>query len=118
MAGTVTLTGLSASEPAGQRVLGPLSIQGSIVVGDTFSGGLQAGDNTIAIPTGAVGAVIIPPSIGSTVLKYRTSLNAGDGGLPISPTQPFLHVFPSPPPSAIIINSSAGQSAFLSAWMW
>lgn len=118
MAGTVSITGLSASEPAGQRVLGPLSVQGSIVVGDTSAGALTIGDNTIAIPAGAVGVVVIPPAAGAATLKYRTSLNSGDAGLPISPTQPFVHVFPSPIPTSIIINASAGQSAFLSAWVW
>lgn len=118
MAGIVSIQGLSASEPAGQRVLGPLSIQGSIVVGDTFSGSLVLGDNTIPIPAGAVGAVIIPPSTGAAQLKYRTSLNSGDAGLPISPSQPFVHIFPSPIPTSIIINANASQTAFLSAWIW
>lgn len=118
MAGTVTITGLSASEPAGQRILGPLSIQGSIVVGDTQSGALASGDNTIAIPSGAVGVVIVPPATGTATLKYRTSLNASDTGLSISPTQPFVHVFPSPAPTSVIINASAPQTAFYSAWVW
>ncbi len=118
MAGTVTVGGLSASEPAGQRVLGPMSIQGTIVIGDTQSQALASGDNTINIPAGAVGVVIIPPSTGSVVLKYRTSLNAGDSGLPISPSQPFVHVFPSPIPASVIINAGSSQTAFLSAWVW
>lgn len=118
MAGIVSITGSSASEPAGQRTLGPISVQGSVVVGDTFSGSLLIGDNTIAIPAGAVGVVVIPPSGGAAVLKYRTSLNSGDVGLPISPSQPFVHVFPTPIPTAVIINASAGQTAFLSAWIW
>ena len=118
MAGNITLSGLSASEPAGQRVLGPISIQGSIVIGDTFSGGLSSGDNVINIPAGAVGVVIIPPSTGAAVLKYRTSANSGDAGLPISPNQPFVHVFASPIPTTVTINASTGQTAFLAAWVW
>lgn len=118
MAGTVTISGLSASEPSGQRTLGPMSVQGTVVIGDTQATALSSGDNTISIPAGAVGVVIIPPSSGAVVLKYRTSLNAGDGGLPISPSQPFVHVFPSPIPTSIIINAGSSQSAFLSAWVW
>ena len=118
MAGTVTITGLSASEPTGQRTLGPISIQGSVVIGDTSAGALNSGDNTIAVPAGAVGVVIVPPTTGTATLKYRTSLNSGDTGLPISASQPFVHVFPSPIPTSIIINASTSQSAFLSAWVW
>jgi hypothetical protein len=118
MAGTVTITGLSASEPAGERVLGPLSVYGSVVVGDTESLPLASGDNTIPIPSGAVGVVIVPPTTGTATLKYRTSLNASDGGLPINPGAPFVHVFPATAPTSVIINASSGQSAFLSAWVW
>ncbi len=118
MAGTVTITGLSASEPAGQRTLGPMSVQGTIVIGDTQSQSLTSGDNTFNIPAGAVGVVIIPPSTGAATLKYRTSLNSGDAGLPISPTQPFVHVFPSPIPVSVIINAGTSQTAFLAAWVW
>jgi hypothetical protein len=118
MAGIVTISGNSSSEPAGQRVLGPINIQGSIVVGDTVSQGLSSGDNTIAVPAGAVGVVIVPPSTGAVALKYRTSLNSGDGGLPIAPNLPFVHVFPSPIPVSIILNAGSSQTAFTAAWMW
>ena len=44
--------GLSASEPAGQRTLGPLSIPGTVIVGETLALALASGDNTITVPTG------------------------------------------------------------------
>ncbi len=118
MAGTLTLTGMSSSEPAGQRVLGPLTLQGSVVIGDTQALALASGDNTITIPAGAVGLVVIPPTNGAAALKYRTSLNASDAGLPINPALPFVHVFPTPIPTSIIINASTSQAAFLSAWVF
>lgn len=118
MAGTVTISGLSASEPAGQRVLGPLSIQGTVVIGDTVSESLNSGDNTIVVPSGSVGVVVVPPSTGSAALKYRTSLNSGDAGLPISPSAPSIHTFPSPAPTSIILNASTGQAAFTALWFW
>lgn len=118
MAGTVTISGSSSSEPAGQRILGPITIQGSIVVGDTVAQSLNTGDNTIVVPVGTTAVVIIPPPTGGVALTYRTSLNAGDAGLPLSPNQPFLHVFPATEPTSIIINASSGQAALLSAWMW
>lgn len=118
MAGTVTITGASASEPTGQRVLGPITIQGSIVIGDTVTQALALGDNTIPIPTGSTGVVLVPPPTGSATLLYRTSLNSGDSGLPISPAEPFVHTFPSPAPTVVILNASAAVSAFTSFWVW
>jgi hypothetical protein len=118
MAGTVTITGLSASEPAGTRTLGPLSIQGTVVVGDTQSQSLSSGDNTINVPSGAIGVVIVPPSTGSVALKYRTSANSGDAGLPISSSAPFVHVFGASPPTTVILNAATSQPAFVSFWMW
>lgn len=114
----MTLSGLSASEPAGQRVLGPLTIQGSIVIGDTVVQSLNAGDNVISVPSGSTGVVIIPPATGGTVLLYRTALNPADIGLPISPSSPFVHTFPSPGPSTITVNASTGVAAFTSFWFW
>jgi len=119
MAGTVTISGLSASEPAGQRTLGPLSVQGTIVIGDTVVLALQTGDNTINVPTGSVGVVIIPPVTGSATLKYRTSANSGDAGLPICASEPSVHVFStSATPTTVILNASTGQSALTSFWFW
>ena len=37
MAGTFTLTGLSASEPQGERVFGPATIVGEVVIGETLA---------------------------------------------------------------------------------
>lgn len=118
MAGTVTITGLSASEPTGSRTLGPMSIVGSVVVGDTQTLALASGDNTISIPAGAVGVVLVPPTNASAALKYRTSLNAADTGLPINSSQPFVHVFPATPPTSIILNAATSQTALMSAWVW
>ena len=118
MSGTVTVEGLSASEPAGQRTLGPLSIPGTVIVGETLSLALASGDNTITVPTGSIGVVIVPPTAGTAALKYRTSSNATDGGLPISPSFPSIHVFAAPAPTSIIINAASGQSSFLTAWFW
>lgn len=118
MAGVVTITGLSASEPAGQRVLGPITIQGTIVVGDTVTESLNAGDNVIPIPSGSTGVVIIPPSVGGATLLVRTSLNSGDSGLPLSPYNPFVYTFPSPAPTTVILNASTALSTFTSFWVW
>ena len=119
MAGTVTVTGLSASEPAGQRALGPLTIPGSSTIGETWAGPLANGANVISVPNGSIGVVIVPPTTGAVTLVYKTSLNAADAGLPISASQPSVHTFPSAASSmTITITTNGAQTAFLSAWFW
>jgi hypothetical protein len=114
----VEIDGLSASEGAGQRVLGPIRVQSLLTVGESVTTALNAGDTTISIPTGATGIVLIPTSTGTANLKVRTSANAGDQGLPVSSQEPFVLIFASPAPTAIIINSNATQSALLTGWIW
>jgi hypothetical protein len=112
MAGSLTITGLSATEPAGQRTFGPLSIMGKVVIGETLEVPLSSGDNTFSVPVGAVACLLIPPENGTAVLKLRTSLNSTDGGLPINAgAAPFVYPFPSTPPVSLIVNSSGPQSA-------
>ncbi len=113
MAGTLTVAGMSAGENAGMRVFGPLTITGTTVIGDTFAGPLAMGDNTIAVPLGAVAVLIVPPVNNTTTLKVRTSLNAADAGLPVnSGAVPFLLPFPATAPTTVIVNSSGATSAF------
>lgn len=111
MAGSLTISGLSAGEPAGQRTFGPLPITGSTVVGETLESILASGDNTFAIPAGSVAALIIAPVNGTAVLKVRTSANSGDAGLPIAAANlPMVYPFPAALPTSLIVNSSAGQT--------
>ena len=117
MAGTVTITGLSAGLLGGEKILGPVSIVGTSIVGSIIDQTLSAGDNAFTIPTGAIGVVFIPPSGTTATLKYRTSANASDAGLPISGTQPFVHVFTGSP-STVTINASAGPTGTVELWFW
>lgn len=108
MAGSITITGLSASEPAGQRSFGPLTVTGTQVIGETLEAPLASGDNTFAIPTGSVAALILTPTNGTANLTLRTSSNSGDTGLPINGAGfPFVYCFPATIPASLIINSSA-----------
>lgn len=114
-AGTFTITGLSSSEPTGERVLGPVTIQGSQVIGETLAISLTSGDNTVAVPSGAVAAWLQAPINGSATLTVRTNLNSTDAGLPINATGfPFIYSFPASAPATLIINASAGQPSFFS----
>jgi hypothetical protein len=115
MAGTITVTGASSSEPTGQRVLGPSVIQGRQVIGETLAISLTAGDNTVTIPANAVAAWIQAPINGNATISVRTNLNSTDAGLPINETgSPFIYPFPSAAPASLIIKASSGEAAFLS----
>lgn len=111
MAGTFTITGFSATEPAGQRTFGPISIQGTVVIGATLESPLVMGDNNFTIPGQSVACLIIPPENGEAVLKIRTSLNSTDSGLPISSGNPTLYPLPATLPVLLIINASAALSS-------
>lgn len=113
--GSLTITGLSASEPSGYRTFGPITIQGTVVIGETLEVPLVSGDNTFAIPDQATACWIIPPTQGTVALTIRTSANSGDAGLPISAQMPFgPFCFPATVPASLIVNASAVQASPLS----
>jgi hypothetical protein len=118
LAGTVTITALSSSEPGGERILGPISTQGTIVIGETLAVPLVTGDNTFAVPAYSTGVVIVQPTNGSVTLTVRTSSNSGDTGLPLSPVNPFFYTFPTAVPTSLILNSSAGQATPITLWFF
>ena len=116
MAGTVTVTGAASGLLGGEKILGPITITGTAIVGEILDVTLSSGDNSFTIPTGAVGVVFIPPATNTATVKYRTSGNSADGGLPISGIQPFVHVF-NGSPSSVILNASASTGA-CELWFW
>ncbi len=109
--GTLTIAGSSATEAAGERIFGPLTIVGKVVIGETLATPLVAGDNVFNVPAGAVACLLVPPANAAAVLRVRTSLNGADGGLPISSANPMVYPLPAPAPASLIVNSSAVQSA-------
>jgi hypothetical protein len=113
VAGQFTISGMAAGSLTGERIFGPYTITGSLTtIGQTTDIVLSSGDNTIAVPTGALAVWVFPPNNNSAALKIRTNLNSSDAGLPISPSQPFgPYVFASGTTS-LIINAGAGVSAF------
>ncbi len=65
---------------------------------------LSAGANSIAIPTGAVGVLIIPPSGNGQTLVLEGA--AADTGLKIHKTNPtFLSLETSSPSTAIVLTA-------------
>jgi hypothetical protein len=119
VAGTFTQTGGDNGLPGGSRTFGPITIQGAAVIGEVLDLALASGDNTIAVPLGAVAVCVIPPTGNVTALKVRSSLNSGDGGLPLNAgtsTGYFTWQFPATAPTTITINAAGAVSAFTEVW--
>lgn len=117
MAGVFTLTGTTGTVGTGQSNLQPTTIAGTLAVGEVLSLALASGDNTITVPTGAVGITIVPPNGNAIVIKYRTSLNSGDGGLPVNTGAGFCtQQFPSTAPTTVILNAASSISAITQVW--
>jgi hypothetical protein len=110
MAGTFTITGADTGLPTGGQTVGPLTVVGTAVVGEMIPVILASGDNTISVPSGAVGVLIVPPTTNTNTLKYRTSSNSGDTGLSIAPASFSVHMFPLTAPTSLIVNAAGAVS--------
>lgn len=86
MAGTLTISGLATGLISGQNIIGPVSMTGVSTEGERLDVTLVSGDNTIAVPSGAVAALVVISSSNTSELKLRTNLNSGDGGTPLGAT--------------------------------
>jgi hypothetical protein len=109
MAGSLTIGGLMAGMLTGEKVIGPITIAGKIIVGSITDVELAAGDNTVAVPKEATAALIAFPFASSPPeVKIRTSKNAGDAGLPTAATGFFVVPLVSGTTSLIINGAVTG----------
>lgn len=102
-----TISGIARDiRPAGVNVFGPVTVGTPTIDSETLViPALASGDNTINVPLGAIGCLILT---GTTIgLKFRTSLNAGDVGTPISGGAPSLFSFPTVAPTTIILTAAS-----------
>lgn len=108
MAGTLTITGMSAGLPAGEIITGPVTMTGSSLVGALQSATLAVGDNTFQVPAGSVAVAIFPGEAPAATVKVRTNLNSGDAGLPVAPYPGLGWVsFPLPTGvTSVVLNAS------------
>jgi hypothetical protein len=114
MPGSLTLTGLVAGLASGEKVIGPSTMTDVSVVGQITDITLVTGDNTFAVPTGAVAVAVFLPSTNASNITFRTSANSGDSGLPINPSGPwFVIPFAGSPTSVILHATSGGASVEL-----
>ena len=106
MAGTVTIGGFLSGLPFGQINLGPISLAANagnnLAVTDIT---LASGANTIAVPSFAVGMVILP-NVGNAIAMTLKGIT-GDTGTPLAPALPSLISFPASPPANIVLTAAS-----------
>lgn len=85
MAGTLTITGMSAGLVSGQKTIGPITTSGSNPIGQIDDTTLNSGDNTFTVPTGYTAVAIFLGQSPNVTVKLRTNLNALEAGLQIAP---------------------------------
>lgn len=108
MAGRLTVTGVAQGLLSGSKVIGPVAIAGTAVIGTILDAALIVGDTTLAVPTGAVACLIVLPT-STAAIKVRTNLNSGDTGLPIAPTG-FLVLPIAAGTTSLILNSTVAAT--------
>lgn len=82
--GKITVSGSVTGGPGGPKTIGPASINSAAAVEDRLSKLLQAGDNSIPVPSGATVVMIIPPDDNTTPLALGAA-----GAEPIHPSLPY-----------------------------
>lgn len=79
---------------------------------------LAGGTNTIALPSGGStpkAAILIPPAGNAVVITLKAI--AGDTGLPISKTEPYVMTFDAPPPTNFVLNCVSAVVGFKIIWL-
>lgn len=115
MAGQLTVQGASVGEPGGERIFNFPTIVGKAVIGETIVTPMTLGTNTFSVPLESVAVVIQPPQSNEVALRFRTSLNAPDGGLPLYESYwPFVYPFPVAIPTTITITAAGPTTSGVS----
>jgi hypothetical protein len=86
----VTVQSASATEPFGSITVGPLTVTGTIVpvvLGPTLASGV----NTITVPSGASGFVLVPPSTNTNTIQLKGV--SGDTGLSLPKASFSVYTF-------------------------
>ena len=109
MAGSLTVTGASAGLASGMNEIGPVTALGTGTIGERRDLALTSGDNAVAVPSGAVAALIVLPSALTGTVKVRTNLNSSDGGVQIaSQTSALFTILPLPSGTTTLYLNGSG----------
>jgi hypothetical protein len=109
MAGTLTVSGLAAGLASGEKIVGPLTMTGSQVIGEIRDLVLASGANAVPVPAGAAAVALVFPQFGSVALTVRTNLNGSDAGLPLGASG--YAVFPLATGVVQLVINAAGACA-------
>lgn len=101
---TITISGTKTGLPSGTAQINTGPVVNYTATGADTVLTPALGDNTIAVPTGSLGAIILP-AVGSATLKLKGA--AGDTGVTLHPTNPTMISFPAGT-SSLLLNASAG----------
>jgi hypothetical protein len=83
---TITIAGEKTGLPSGTKVIGPLVTTNPTSVGFTQDLTTVNGNNTINVPGGAIGFILIPPAGNTTAIVLKGV--SGDTGVTLHPTDP------------------------------
>lgn len=108
MAGSFTISGMSAGLASGSKIIGPNTMPGGSIVGEILDATLATGDNTFTVPTGAVAVAVFLPSTNVAAIKVRTNLDSGDAGLPVNPSGPWFAWPLMIGTTSLILNAASG----------
>jgi hypothetical protein len=82
----ISLSGLKTGLPSGMKQIGPLITYNPATIGETLDFTTISGDNTLAIPSGSMGLIVIPPTGNTTKIVLKGS--SGDTGVSLHLTDP------------------------------
>jgi hypothetical protein len=71
---------------------------------------MSSGDNTLTVPTGAMGVVLAPPASSAAVLRLKN--DAGETGFALRTGQPALIALPTGT-AEVLVNASAEVFLYL-----
>jgi hypothetical protein len=111
MAGQFTIAGLAAGLASGAKTIGPNTITGGSAIGQISDLILVTGDNTFTVPAGATAVAVFISTTNTSAIKFRTSANAADAGLPINPAGPWIAWPLVAGTTSVIINAASGGAS-------
>jgi len=108
---SLTVSGAVVGMLSGEKFVGPISSTNANTVSSIVSVTLTSGDNSIAIPSQAVVAMIVLSSSITQTIKVRTNLDSGGCTIGNPNYAPFT-VIPVPSgATSLVLNASAATSA-------
>lgn len=105
---TVQSVSPGTTPDGGSRSIGPITVVGTIALYTTELV-LANGNNTIAVPAGAVGCIISPPPGQNIALKIKPIVGDTGMAIPQNSSCPFFFDTTAVPAS-FVINAAAGTA--------